>query len=75
LKRGNTGGDMGKVSIEQIIDLDRYPIDRQDSVPVKALMKKGREALDQKALFSYDRNPGTTFSHSYTSELSNCLPG
>ena len=81
------GADVGTYSIDQIIDLDRYPIDRLDNPRLKQLMEKGRQALDEDALFSlegsrkrivalfcYDRNPGTRFSQGYINELINYLP-
>ncbi len=42
-------------AIEQIIDLDRYPIDRPDAAAYQALLDRGRAALDRAALFAMPR--------------------
>ena len=80
------GADVGIYSIDQIIDLDLYPIDQLDNPRLKQLMEKGRQALDEDGLFSlqgsrkrialfcYDRNPGARFSQGYINELINYLP-
>ena len=42
-------------AIEQIIDLDRYPIDRPDAAAYQALLDRGRAALERAALFAMPR--------------------
>ena len=43
---------MKSTSIDDIIDLDRYPIDSRDSEYRQLLLEEGRKALDDRALFS-----------------------
>ena len=43
------------LSIEQIVDLDRYPIDRPDHPRYRELLARGGDALGQGALFALPR--------------------
>lgn len=43
-----------KLKINQIIDLDRYPIDQPSSACIRELMEAGKKSLDESALFSLE---------------------
>lgn len=43
---------MGSLEINQIIDLDRYPVDRPEHPQYRQLLSDGRASLDETALFS-----------------------
>ena len=43
---------MGPNTIDQIIDLDRYPLDRPEEPEYRALLERGRESLASQSLFT-----------------------
>ncbi len=61
-------------AIEQIIDLDRYPIDRPDHVGYSALLERGRAALEQSALFAMPQFVRAEVVPQMAEELEQLLP-
>ena len=43
---------MNQVTIDQIVDLERYPVDRPDDPRYRELLEEGRRSLERQALFS-----------------------
>ena len=65
---------MSAYNIDQIIDLDRYPIDQPDSAQLQELIHQGREALNNKALFSLEGFVRSDVTDQMANELLGLLP-
>jgi hypothetical protein len=65
---------MGSYAINQIVDLDRYPLDQPDSPVAKELLCNGRKALDENALFSLTGFVRSEVIEEMAAELAGLVP-
>lgn len=65
---------MGPVDIGQIIDLERYPVDRPGDPRYENLIADGRKALEESALFSFEQFVRPEFVSRMAAELEQLLP-
>ncbi len=62
------------LSIEQIIDLESYPIDRPEHAEYRVLLERGRESLEQSALFALPQFLRPEIVPRMAAELEQLLP-